>query len=450
MVFRNFNTNIIVQVVLIGISCFLLNWSLYQEHLLVAKFTFGIILIIQIILLIDFIKRSNKRLTRFMEWVKNEGLSERFAKIESDGSHEELNSKFNEIIQVLADSKADKEGEHFYFQQTLDTIGTAIISIHENNKIEIFNEAASKLLQCNATNSVEKLKLKHPQFTRFVLNLKNHEQKSIKLNIKNTPFNITAKCVIFKIKDKPIKLISFQDITSELAIEELEAWQKLIRVLRHEIMNSVTPVKSLTSTMIRIFSKDGESKNIEQLNQENIDNALASLLAIDKRNQGMLKFIESYRNLTNIPKPSFENVNLNDFFDHIKILMSEELKSNNVKSKIIIKPNTLMIETDEKLLSQVLINLIRNAIESMINQEEKVLQIEAYPTNSKQIIISISDNGFGIDNEELNNIFIPFYTTKEKGSGIGLSLCRQIMHLHKGRIRVKSIKGEGSTFTLEF
>lgn len=450
MVFKKFNNAIIVQILLIGLSCFLFNWSLIQDHLTIAKFTFGFLFVLQMFFLIDFIKNSNKRLIQFLEWIKNEGMSERFAEIESDSAHEELNYQFNEIIQTLADSKADKESEHFYFQQALGVIGTGIISINEINKIELFNTAASNLLHCEAVNTVEKLRSIQPDFTNSILKLNNNEQKIVKLKIHNSPLSINLKCVIFKVKGKSIRLFSFQDISSELANEELEAWQKLISVLRHEIMNSVTPVKSLTSTIIRIFSDKGESKNIKELNQQNIKDALAGLLAIDKRNQGMLKFIESYRNITKIPKPIFETIILTDFFEYIRILMNEEFKSNNVHAEIIIAAQTNELYADEKLLSQVMINLIQNAIESMNAQKEKKLQIKVFRNSSNQNSISVTDNGTGIDNKELEKIFVPFYTTKEKGSGIGLSLSRQIMHLHKGRINVNSRKGEGSTFILEF
>ncbi len=448
MVFKNFNISIVIQVVLIGIICFLFSWSIYQEHLTVAKFTLGSIFILQLIFLIDYIKTSNKRLTRFMEWVKNEGISERFTSIESNSTTEELKQKFNEIIQILADSKADKESEYYYFQQALGIIGTGIISIHDE-KIEIFNQAASELLHCESFNSIGKLKLKYPFFTNFILKLKNNEQKRIKLNINNSPLNLTAKCVIFKLKNKPIRLISFQDISNELAYEELEAWQKLIKVLRHEIINSVTPVKSLTTTIIKIFSDKGKSKKLDMLKQENIDNALDGLKAIDKRNQGMLKFIESYRSLSNIPKPVLESIKMNDFLEHIKILMSEELNKNSTKIKVDIKPEDLVLQGDEKLVSQVLINLIRNAIESMIGKGKKEIEIDACQMNNKTVI-SISDKGSGIETNDLENIFVPFYTTKKNGSGIGLSLCMQIMHLHNGQIYVESTKERGSTFSLEF
>jgi len=318
------------------------------------------------------------------------------------------------------------------------------------HKIEIFNTAAKKILQCETHFTIDKLKSKHPQFTNFILKLKNNEQKTIKLDIQNSYHSITAKCVIFTIKERPIRFISFQDISNELAFEELEAWQKLIRVLRHEIMNSVTPIKSLTSTIIRIFSKNGQSKKIEQIKQENIDNALAGLLAIDKRNQGMSTFIESYRNLTNTPKPVFEEVNINEFFDHIKILMNEDFKLKHVEVEFLVQTSNIKIQADEKLLSQLMINLLRNAIEAMKTQQKKMVHINASLNTNKQMIISVKDNGSGIDKDELDNIFVPFYTSKEKGSGIGLSLCQQIMHLHKGRISVTSKKGEGSTFTLEF
>lgn len=450
MGYRHFSLQIIIRIILIAISCWLFIWSFFQDYLIMAKFTLGLIFLIQVLLLIQYIRKTNKKLIKFLELIKNEGLMERFSDEENEITQKNINEHFNRIIQILADSKIDKESEHFYFQQTLEVIGTSIISIREDDSIEIFNKAARELLQIDAIKNLSELEDAFPAFTNLIRKIGVDEQILFKLQVNSETKMLSVRCSKFKILDRKLKLISFQNISSELANEELDAWQKLIQVLRHEIMNSVTPIKSLTNTLVKLISSRGSPKKVADISDNTIEQAFEGLQAIQKRNTGMLKFVESYRNLTKIPPPVIITFKISELFSSIKILMQEELNKNRIQVDINIEPANLTLNADEKQISQVLINLIRNSIEATANITDRKIYFEALRTKQKSTVLKVKDNGCGIPEEVRENIFIPFFTTRKGGSGIGLSLSRQIMRLHKGSINVSSELDVETEFWLEF
>ncbi len=445
MIFKQLSLQIIIRVFLIGITSFLFSWALLQDHLSIAKISIGILFVLQIFLLIEFIKRANRRFYRFMELIKNQGFMERFKEIEGNDSNNQLNAIYNDIIQLIAESKYDKEGIRAYFLETLEIIGSSIISIKENGKVNLINKAARQLLSIDYLNSIEQLEEKYPEFVNKIKALENGQQVLIKQKVGNELLMLSVHCSIFINKQQMFRVYSFQDITMELDQEELDAWQKLISVLRHEIMNSITPISSLTNTIIKLLSKNNEGAS-----KEIITTALEGLNAIDKRNQGLLKFVESYQYLTKLPKPDFKKLRLLDLLDNIKILFTEQFRDQQILFDRKLSDETLSIYGDEQLLSQVLINLIKNSIEALNNTTEPRITIKAYLNNDNSISIEVSDNGKGIDASNINHIFIPFYTTKDMGSGIGLSLCRLIMRMHKGSINVSSVPDKNTNFTLKF
>ncbi len=450
MIFRRFNIRIIAQVVFMALTSLLLMWSLYQEHLSVAPYTFGFLLVFQIIGLIGYIQHANKKLVRLAELIKNRGFMERFPETDTVGSQQQLHSMYNEIIQLIADAQIEKEGEHHYFQQALEIIGTSIVSFDQNGNIGLFNNAACELLNISRIRNIAEIGDASPELLKFLKRIKHNEKKLFKFHLDDGPLMLSVQCRIFVLREKEIKLISFQNISTELQGEELEAWQKLINVLRHEIMNSVAPVKSLTSTIIRMLSLNGQPRKTEEVTDATIADALTALHAIEKRNQGMLKFVESYRDLTKIPTPGFETISISDLFDSIRILMGEGLKAKNIKLTTFITPKNLKFYADEKLISQVMINLVKNSIDALEEKEGGVIEISASRPTDGETVIKITDNGTGIPAELAEKIFIPFFSTKTNGSGIGLSLSRQIMQLHKATINVQSSPDQGTTFTLKF
>ena len=255
---------------------------------------------------------------------------------------------------------------------------------------------------------------------------------------------------LLKLMGSSYKLITFQNIKSEIEQKEIEAWHNLIRTLAHEIMNSVTPISSLTETSVMLLEdKLGNQKDITDITEKNITSIRTALKTIEKRSEGLLDFVGNYRKLTRLPAPQMEKISIENLLVNIKNLLNAELDKNRIDLRIISRNKDLRIFADPKLVEQVLINLVLNSIDAVEKTKSPKIQLLSYQTKNN-IVIKISDNGKGIDKDKLEKIFIPFFSTKEKGTGIGLSLSKQIMKLHKGDIDVTSEKNSGTTITLSF
>ena len=446
MVFNRFFRIVIVQAVLLAISGTFFLWSLMQDYLIITKFTIGIIWVLQITLLIYYLTRTNRGLDNFLQSVKY--LDSARGVIEGDKSFDLLNLTYNEIIDSIQKVKIEKEAEHHYFQNTIEHVGIGLISFNDEGHIELFNKAAREIFRIEFIRNIQELDKSVPGISELLFSLKQKHSKMIKVVSDNEILKLSIRKTVFKIQDNTVNLVSLQNIRTELEEEEIEVWKKLISVLTHEIMNSVTPVKSLTGTVIKMYEK---SRGSEVNNKsENIDDILLALNTIQKRSNGLLSFVETYRNLTKIPKPVFCDIELKSFLHEITILMDSELQSSNIIISTEVKPEDLKLTADEKLITQVIINLIKNSIESINNTTNGKIQIKVCLSLPSDIIIQVIDNGTGISADRIDKVFIPFYTTKEKGSGIGLSLSRQIMKLHGGIISVFSRPGEETVFSLRF
>ncbi len=261
---------------------------------------------------------------------------------------------------------------------------------------------------------------------------------------------LTIQSTELRIRGTDVKLVTLQNIQPELQKQELEAWQNLTRVLRHEIMNSITPISSLTSTLREILDHDMEKKNTHyELKEEGAEDLREGLSTIENRSKGLIKFIDAYREYTSLPRPKIATVRLKDLIDHVAQLMRTELKKTAINFHYECSSEYLTIQADLEMIEQVLINLLKNAIEALSETENPTLELLGrYDENS--VKIEITDNGSGIIKEALEHIFVPFYTTKRTGSGIGLSLSRQIMQMHNGSITVESEPDVKTIFTLRF
>jgi nitrogen fixation/metabolism regulation signal transduction histidine kinase len=446
MVFNRFFRIVIVQAVLLAISGTFFLWTLIQDNLIITKFTIGIIWVLQIIILINYLTKTNRRLNNFLQSVKH--LDSARGVIEGDESFDLLNLTYNEIIDSIQKVKIEKEAEHHYFQNTIEHAAIGLISFDEEGRIELFNKAAREIFGIELLRNIQELDKSVPGISNVLFSLKQQHSKMIKVVSDYEILKLSVRKAVFKIQDNTINLVSLQNIRTELEEEEIEVWKKLISVLTHEIMNSVTPIKSLTGTVIKMYEKSRISEVSKE--PENSDDILLALNTIQKRSNGLLSFVDTYRNLTKIPRPVFCEIELRNLLHEITILMDNELKSSDIAISTEVNPGNLKLTGDEKLITQVLINLVKNSIDSVNNKTNRNIQIKASQSPSSDIIIQVVDNGAGISADQIDKVFIPFFTTKEKGSGIGLSLSRQIMKLHGGTISVFSKPGEETVFSLRF
>jgi signal transduction histidine kinase len=263
-------------------------------------------------------------------------------------------------------------------------------------------------------------------------------------------FQLTIQATELRIRGNEVKLITLQNIQTELQKQELEAWQNLTRVLRHEIMNSITPISSLTSTLREILDYDLTKKeDVYELKNEAADDLREGLNTIESRSKGLIKFIDAYREYTSLPQPKLKAILLRYLIDRVAQLMKNEFRKTNIEFVATCESEYLTIQADEEMIEQVLINLIKNAIEALGTiPNGKIELIGRYAEN--RIVIEVVDNGPGIIKEALNKIFVPFFTTKKSGSGIGLSLSRQIMQMHNGTLTVESEPDKRTVFSLRF
>lgn len=447
MVFRNFRLVAIFRILLLTATIFLFFYTLTLEYF-ITPFLIGLIIIFQIYLIFKYLDKTNRDLASFLESIRFSEFTRSF-KIEGMGSSfDELNQAFNDVIQDFQKVRSEKEEQYQYFQNLVRNIDVSIITYQRNGQVDMVNNAFKKLFQINSVKNIHDLEVVSSDLVNTLINFEPGKSCLVKIQEEDDILQLAISGTEFKIHDKSIILVTIKNIQSVLEDQETESWQKLIRVLTHEIMNSITPISSITSTLDLMF-KDAK-RNESPPDQESIDEAHNAIKTINKRSNGLLHFVNTYRNLTKIPKPNFKIAKVKDILDDLKMLVQEEVKTNNIDYILTAEPESIEIHADTKLIEQVLINLIKNAIHALEGREMPMIHVKAYYNKRGRVTIQVIDNGQGILKEVLDKIFIPFFTTKPKGSGIGLSLSKQIMRLHGGSITAVSEIEKGTTFTLTF
>ncbi|MFC2126012.1 PAS domain-containing sensor histidine kinase, partial [Bacteroidota bacterium] len=360
----------------------------------------------------------------------------------------ELNKAFNEVLEAFRLTRADKEEHLNYLNTIVQHVGTGLISFDSEGKIGLINTTAKRFLRAPQIHNLIELKPTNPELYKQLMELKPGNKALIR---KSSEIDLAMHATELRLRGHTIKLVALQDIQSELQQKEIEAWQNLTRVLRHEIMNSITPIASLTGTLTEILTEDIKQTNGNyEMEEESVKDLSEGLLTIENRSKGLIRFVDAYRDYTSIPKPKFTIVSIKKMFDHIEHLLGLEMQSLKIDYSASVIPENLDITADRELVEMVLINLIKNAKEAVLGREEPKIELRSRIDSEHRIIIEVKDNGPGIIPEAIERIFIPFYTTKNQGSGIGLALSRQILQLHKGRLTVKSEPEIYTIFTLQF
>ena len=405
----------------------------------------------QIYGLIHYVEKTNRDLARFFQSIKYEDFSQTFMEKRLGSSFNELKEAFTEVMNAFRKTRADKE-EHFrYLQTVVQHVGIGLIAFQPDGHVELINTAAKRLLRIPRLKNIKSLESLSKNLVDTMLRLRSRENALVKVEDESELLHLALYATEFKLRGLNYSLVSIQNIQSELEEKEMEAWQKLIRVLTHEIMNSITPIASLTSTISGLI-KDSYGKKIksDKFHDEAFKDIQQALQTIQKRSQGLLHFVDAYRNLALIPKPNFQIFPIKELFDRVRKLMQSNIEKNSIRFKVQVEPETLELTADPELIEQVLINLMLNAFQAVEKQKKAQIELNALMDGRGRIIIQVVDNGPGIPDENLEKIFIPFFSTKGDGSGIGLSLSRQIMRLHHGSIGVHSDSDAKTVFTLRF
>lgn len=408
----------------------------------------GVITIVQLGELFNFISQTNRKLTRFLDSVRYSDFTTGFTADNKLGkSFRELNIAFNEVFEAFRKTRAEKEEHLQYLNTIVQQVRTGIISFDAEGNVQLVNTNAKRYMEIRALKNIRDLINTNPRLYHV---LNTVEPGKSELYKSGFDLYLTVQATQLRIRGMDVKIVTLQNIQSELQKQELEAWQNLTRVLRHEIMNSITPISSLTSTLREILDHDMEKKEAwYELKEEGADDLREGLSTIENRSRGLIKFIDAYREYTSLPKPKIATVRLKDLIEHVAQLMKPDLKKSNVTFHFACSSEYLTIQADIELIEQVLINLLKNALEALTETENPSLQLLG-TFDGNFVKIEVIDNGSGIIEEAREHIFVPFYTTKKKGSGIGLSLSRQIMQMHDGSISVESEPDVRTVFTLRF
>ena len=445
MTSNTFRTSVLIRLTFIVINAFLLVWLFKHQNIITATLAIGV-LAVQMILLIKYVEQTNRKLTRFFDNIKYNDFTSSFVSDNKGESFDQLNTSFNQVIGQFQKTRAEKEDHHNQLQTVVQHISIGILTYRKDGTVDIFNNAVKQIFKINNLKHIQELATVEKNLPNIFLKLQQDDSKLIKIFLEDELMQLSIQATEFKKKGEEYLLVSVKNIHSELERKEIESWQKLIRVLTHEIMNSITPISSLASTVKELLPKEEAIK----LDDDDLDSMHQALSTIDRRSKGLLNFVEIYRDLTRIPKPNFKRVSVKDILFESKLMLLHKTKMEQLNIRIETTPEEIAITADQTLIEQVLINLLINAVHALENTDNPQIILSSRFNKNDRVIIEIADNGHGIKADLLDKIFMPFFTSKKEGSGIGLSLSRQIMHLHKGNIFVKTVEGKGSVFTLVF
>ncbi|MCC8424899.1 PAS domain-containing sensor histidine kinase [Mucilaginibacter sp. UR6-11] len=446
MIFKRYELRILLRVALLfltllGLSLIIVShWYMY---LLIA-----VPLVILVLAdLLSFQKKAQHEVEQFAESVHYRDFSRHFDVGRAPTELKPLRKGFNEINTTFKAISRERETQYHYLQKILELVDTGIISYEqETGEIGWLNESFKKIFGIPYLKTIYSLQKRDEALYIEAMKLKPGDSKVISILRNKQMIKILLTVSVMRSDDKIYRLLAFQNISEALDETESKAWQKLLNVMTHEIMNSVAPISSLADTLknrLQHYSI-GTSTNAD------LDDLELGIDTIKRRSEGLLKFTESYRNLNKITKLDLKRVLVRDLFENLNSLMQPTLAQKNIELNIVLRDTQMAIEIDLNLVEQVLINLLVNAIEAVKDRSEPSITLSAEPGNNNKPCLKIADNGSGMPPELIDKIFIPFFSTRKSGSGIGLSLCKQIMMLHKGNIQVQSVEGEGSAFILLF
>jgi two-component system, NtrC family, nitrogen regulation sensor histidine kinase NtrY len=446
-VFQKIEWRILIRVIMLFVTlsgaAFLLIKGLFVYMLLVIP-----LVIYELVEFYRFHYKAHKELDQFVESVHYRDFSRYFDVKHASADIQPLRKGFNEINTTFKVISKEKETQYQYLQKILELVDTGILSYEEQSgEVVWMNESLKKMLQLPYLKTIYSLNRRDEELSKEIISLKPGDNKVATAHTERNAFKILLSATAFQTDGKVYKLIAFQNVNEALDETESKAWQKLLSVLTHEIMNSVAPISSLAETL-----KNRLQQSVAVLNDDTgtVDDLEIGIETIKRRSEGLLKFAETYRNLNKITTLNLKKVYVRDIFENLLQLMQPTLEQKNIEAETILKDTDLILEADTDLLEQVLINLVVNAIEAVKDRPEPRIILSAYVANNRRTVIKVADNGHGMAEELIDKIFIPFFSTKKSGSGIGLSLCKQIMMLHKGNIQVHSKEGEGTAFQLQF
>ncbi len=447
MRYSKFRISVIFRIIIIGFLASTAAYiALYTYFWLVS---FWVLLLVAILGLemFRYIEKRYREFDYFMLCLSQDDFSDAF---KTASTNKDLEKAYNLVKSKIVDLRSDKEENYQYLQTVVEHMNVAIVCFEIDGKINLINKAAKDLFRMPGLSHISQFKYLNDQFYSKLFSLNTGDKFLEKIEIEDISYALSVHQTELVLHNNRYRIVSFHDIRNELDTREVESWQKLIRVITHEIMNSAIPISNLTSILSQIILDKSESSSNEiKLEGEELDDFKGCLSTIENRSKALVNFTKATKSFSHIPKPVIRRIDIDILFNRLKTLMKLQLSALDIELLFKNEECIKEIKADLELLEQVLINLILNAKEALNDIEKPFIEVEVLKEKSN-FIIKVSDNGAGMDAKTMEDIFVPFFTTKEKGSGIGLSLSMQILKLHGGDIQVMSLTGKGSEFVLFF
>jgi two-component system, NtrC family, nitrogen regulation sensor histidine kinase NtrY len=447
---RHLYLNIILRVVAIVFLSALLGYFIIVNPSMRIAIICFLVLVLTTLNLISWLNGTNKKIKFFFDSVRNDDSNLYFPLESGNPALNQLYQSMNRVNEQIQHLKIANRQQEQYFRTLLEHLATGIITYNEKGFVLHANSSAKKLLSIDVLTHLQQIERKDVKLFETINSMKPFERKLVAINSDGGEIQLSLKSTSLKTSGNELVILSIQDIKNELDEKEVESWMKLIRVLMHEIMNSITPITSLSESLSNIYSSGGKPVVPEQISTKTIATTLQGLNVIKEQGKGLMSFVESYRKLTRIPEPDRKNFMASDLLTRIQILYNSLEKSEKISLSVSLSDPNMEIFADQNLISQVLINLLRNALEANENNEGARIKITASTGADNRSEICVADNGPGIPPENIDEVFVPFFTTRQNGSGIGLSVSRQIMKAHGGNLKVRSVPGKETVFCLSF
>ncbi len=452
MTFKRFNINIISRLSLIiilsiGGTVYLISTGpdIYFLFLVVIE-------ILIVINLIRYFNRSNDEISLFLSSVLNEDSSLVFNESTGNKSYDHLHKSINRLNDQIKNARMNVIIQEKFYQAVVENSYSGLLAFNHDGIIKLTNTKARELLGIKHLHNIRQLQRVNDRLIKTLNEIKPGSRQLLNIIINDSAMHLSLNATEIKLRNEHIKVVSINDISHEIDKQEIDSWQKLIRILNHEIMNSVAPITSLSSTISGLYKENGRQKKANMLDDKTISKTLKGLSVIEEHGKGLISFVDSYRSLTKLPDLKPREIYIKDIFESVIMLSASFMEDNypgvNILLRNSVEPEDLIICADESLITRVLFNMVKNSVEALQDRSDPVVLLEAERSSTGKTTVKVTDNGEGMDEELLERIFIPFFTTRTKGNGIGLSLSRQIINMHKGSITVKSSPEEGTTMII--